>query len=115
MPFLAQRNVCCLVGSSEILINVATGGSREYVFLDIGGFNLGMSMVWEGGLKMFIGSRKVEFTTKICLLSPKPPSKMGAENKERSQQVVCYKAGNGPGTLDMEERSESENLKRAPA
>lgn len=107
--------MCCLVGSSEILINVATGDSRENVFLDIGGCNLGMGMVWEGGLKLFIGSRKVEVTTRICLLSPKPPSKMGAENKERSQQVVRYKAEDGPGTLDMEERSESENLMCAPA
>lgn len=107
--------MCCLVGSSEILIDVATGGSRKNVFLDIGDCNLGMGMVWEGGLRLFIGSRKLEFTTRICLISPKPLPRMGAENKERPQQVVCYKAGNGPGTLDMEERSESENLKLAPA
>lgn len=107
--------MCCLVGSSKILINVATEGSRENVFLDIGCCNLGMSMVWERGLRLFIGSRKVEFTTRICLTAPKTPLRMGAENKERPQQVVCYKAGDGPGTLDMEERNESENLKLALA
>lgn len=38
---------------------------------------------------------------------------MGTESLERPQQVVCYRAGNKPGGLDMEEQRKNEDWKLA--
>ena len=40
---------------------------------------------------------------------------MGAERKERTQHVVCYRTGDGTGVLDLKERRKGEDLSSLPA
>lgn len=68
---------------------------------------LGMEMGWGGGDE---GAQRRE-ESRMCHQDLLSPLGMGAKRNERLPKLVCYRAGDKTGGLDLEERRENVGLR----
>lgn len=97
---MLQLYVAWSKSSSVVLEVVATGGSRQCVFLIIGTWNLEMVMSWGDGEGVDRGEECRVFYQNFLSLFTWNRDQKGDEKPQRN---VCYRPGDDPGTMVLEE------------